>query len=205
MSSNLHFTAPSLALSFAAFALLGCTDSLSRYEDFGERLVDAGAVVDEPDAEALEELPDVNGTFLLGLAAVIAPDPPFQFLAELELDGRAVTISLTGLGRYDRMPVEGDPLVAENVPVDATGQFEANFQGEIPGDANVITGSTLTVDVTLIGRLQSPDMFCGEATGMILEPIELDIAGSTVGALRVEPGVVGEALPTPMADCPPAE
>ena len=75
-------------------------------------------------------------------------------------------------------------------------------KGIIPGAANVITGNELTVDVVLVGRIQTQDLFCGDAMGMILKPIVLDIAGSTVGAVRVEPGMVGDDLPPPVSACP---
>ncbi len=184
-----------------------CTDSLSRFQDFENRVVDAGVDPDF-DAEVIEVIPDVTGTFLLGLGAVIAPDPPFQFIADIDLeqdeDGATVDLELTALHRFDRVPI-GDPLVAKNVPVDETGKFEAAFEGIVPGDANPVTGSELTIDVTVIGRIRSKDMFCGEANGMILRPVMLDIAGSTIGAIRIEAGMEGEQLPPPLADCPVGE
>lgn len=198
-------TSQILIVSVLAMGLLACTDSVTRFEDFGDRVVDGGAPEPENDAQVLEDLPDISGTFLVALAAVIAPDPPFQFLAQIELDDtdNTVDITLTGLGRYDRMPVQGgEPLRALDVPVDNTGKFEAPLVGEIPGDANVITGSDLEVDVVLVGRIMDENAFCGEATGMILRPIELDIAGSTVGAKRVEAGMVGDQLPEPLSACP---
>ncbi len=195
-------TSQIIVVSVLTLGLLACTDSVTRFEDFGDRVVDGGVAAPEPDAAPLIEVPNINGTFLLGLAAVISPEPPFQFLADVELDGNTVTISLRGLDRFTRMLVDAPPLAAAGVPVDVTGRFEAVLQGEIPGDANVLTGSTLTVDVTLIGRIRSEDLFCGDANGMILAPIELDIAGSTIGAIRVEDGMVGDQLPDPLSACP---
>ena len=156
----------------------------------------------EPDAAILANLPDVSGTHLFALAAVIAPDPPFLFTAEYELVGDKLTISMVGMHRIRRTLVDMEPLVSSDNTVDETGAFEARFQGIIAGDANVVSGSELTIDMTLHGRIVDEDIVCGDATGWILSPIELDVTGSTFGSLRMEPPVEGDDLPTPVTECP---
>jgi len=189
-------------LALLAIGLSACVDSVARFEAFDERIPDAAPPVPEPDAEILLNIPDISGTFLFALAAVIAPDPPFQFIADIQINGNTLDISLTGLDRYDRSVVPGDFLGATDVPIDETGRFEVPIVGVIPGDANVVSGSDLTVDLVLIGRIRDENTFCGDATGMILKPLELDIVGSTIGGIRIESGISGDDLPAPLVACP---
>lgn len=200
-----------LASSTSITALLttllatACVDTAGRFDQFAESVVDAGTV-ELVDATPVESLPDITGQHLLGLAAVIAPDKPIQFLAEVEFTDNAdgtgsLDISLTALRYEDRMPT-GEPLVATDVVVNNAGQFQATFEGDMPGDANPITGSTLTATVTLIGIINSEDSWCGQATGEVTRPTKVPLEGSTYAAIRVPAGAVGDQLPALQTTCP---
>ncbi len=167
--------------------------------------VDAGAVVDAPPVDAAL----LDAEFLLAVGVVVAPDPPMLFLATISPEyehatgAQVVDMTLSPLHRFDRTPLPGADLPTGAVGIGASGAFELMYLNVVvPGDANPITGSTLTLDMTLDGQFTSSDFYCGTVSGSIKEPTVLDLAGSTFAAVRVEPGTVGQDLPTPVASCP---
>jgi hypothetical protein len=198
-------------LSIFSFSLLlpavlagACADPVGRYEEHAERVLDAGSA--RVDATPLAELPDITGSFLIGMSAAVAPEPPFQFLGVAELvahpDGTGtVQLSLTALGVTDRMPI-GDAILSD-VPVSTGGQFEAVFAGTLPAAANPVIPSDVVVEGELLLTIHSADLFCGEVVGQVTSPVIVDLAGSTVGAVRVPQGTVGGDLPdTVVSACP---
>lgn len=141
-------------------------------------------------------LADVNGDFLLALAAVILPETPLQFVATVTFTptptGGTVEMNLqplsldVGATTVPRMPV-GDSLTIGPVPVDASGSFELPIMEPVmvTGAANPITGADIVATLNLSGSIQSADLFCGTVTGAVTEPIDLDLMGSTFGAVRL--------------------
>ena len=189
----------------AAIALGGCPEPEKRFREFVGRAptVDAGAAVEDGGGGAIA---DVTGTFLLAIATTIAPDRPLQFLAEVTLTPAAAgtaTLSLVAqpLSVAARTAV-GSPIAVSNVAVDARGRLTLPFGAQtVTGAANPISGSDILATITLTGAIASADRFCGTVTGMVTMPIQIDLAGSVWGAIRVPAGTVGTALPPPDTTC----
>jgi hypothetical protein len=195
----------SLALFGASLGLVGCVDPGQRFDDFNSRIVDGGAGAGT-DAPAFDTLPDITGHFYVAMDPDPVPGAIFHLLAEVRFtdngDGTgSADFSLQPLHKDDRTPV-GDPLVSEGVVVDATGRFDAPFAGDIDGQANPATGSTLTVELVLAGAILDENVWCGVVNGRITQPLILPLDGSTFAAIRVEAGTEGDALPEPAVTCP---
>jgi hypothetical protein len=192
----------------ALATIAGCPDPAARFDDFISRVPDAKVEEPEPDAPPLEELPDVSGEFLVGVAPVVAPDATLRFISTnvmtMNGDGTAtLDISLQPLRVNNGMPV-GDPVALNDVPVSTSGTFTASFDDIfVEGEANPLTGSDIVADVILIGTIRNQDLYCGEVDGMVKQPSQLPLDGSTFGAIRVAPGTVGPDLPAPVVECPP--
>jgi hypothetical protein len=163
----------------------------------------------EPDAGEPDAGPDeLDGEFLLALVAIILPDSPIRFITTVDFtptDGGAGTAVFTfqpiivdscapGMGG---LPV-GDPVTTPPVDIAADGTFQIGFVDLVlPAQANPLTCEELTASsVDVDGTVQSPDLTCG--TGLLIGTIE-----GTFGAIRIEPGTVGDAnLPEPVTACP---
>jgi hypothetical protein len=141
-------------------------------------------------------LADVNGTFLFALSAVIDPTHPLQFFStvtftpegmggQLAMDLQPLSLDV-GSTTTPRQPI-GDPLTLAATPVDAGGGFEIVVSEPlmVTGMANPITGSDIVATLTLKGAIQNEDVFCGTVTGMVTQPLMLDLMGSTFAAQRV--------------------
>lgn len=185
----------------------GCFDPHGRFEEFGDRLIDAGPTAPTPDAAPLEELPDVTGRFLIGLSTTVAPDLPLRFVFANELtmgpDGTAtLTTRIQPLAVADGMPV-GDEIVIET-PVNSAGEFQVVLSPvNVPGAANPITGSPIEANVTLAGRILSEDRYCGTVpAGTVLKPVMLDVSGSTWSGFRIADDMIGGNLPPVEKECP---
>lgn len=141
-------------------------------------------------------LVDVSGDFLFALAAVIDPAHPLQFYATVTFtataDGGTLDMQLQPLSldqggtTMPRQPV-GEVLPLVGVPVDASGGFMVTIDQPVmvTGMANPITGSDIVATLALDGVIQSEDLFCGTVTGMVTQPLMLDLMGSTFAAVRV--------------------
>lgn len=195
-----------------------CVDVGERFDEFGARVIDADTT--RLDGDILDEIPDVNGQFYLSISPVIAPASLLQFISDVEMtmneDGTA-TLNLSfqplcareGDGEEncgeDYLTPIGDVIVVNGVTVQLTGGFVAFLEGAtVPGKANPISGAQITGDIRLLGFLKTEDLFCGDVDGMLAEPIpNLNLEGSTFGAVRIAEGTLGEDLPEPVFECPP--
>ena len=201
------------ALAIVAPGLLGCVDPGKRFDDFNERVIDAGPA--GPSCEGA--LQDINGEFLVTLAPGFFPDRLLQFIATVEL----TTGAGTGTADFSFQPIYaeicaenmgepemtgtpvGDPLEATGVEIDGAGAYEFMFdEAQVDGRANAVSCGAILADITLTGIIQSPDVWCGEASGMVKAPTPANLEGSTFGAIRIEEGTVGEDLPDPQPVCP---
>ena len=99
---------------------------------------------------------------------------------------------------------EGEPLVANDVVIDSECQFVAPFEDVfVEGDANPVSGSPIEGDVSVEGTVLRDDFFCGDFNGILTAPIpNLDLAGSTFGAIGIAPGTIGAELPERVFACP---
>lgn len=180
----------------AALLCTGCPDPDTRLDEFLE------ASEEDRDAPPVKmdlasTLADINGDFLLALAVATASDLPLQFYTTATLiqagDGTGVlTLSLQPLAidpgetLTPRVPVS-DPLVLEDIVVSEDGAFAADL-GEINlvAAANPILGLDITATIALGGFIQDEHLYCGNVTGMVTAPIDLDLDGSTFAAIRVD-------------------
>jgi hypothetical protein len=92
----------------------------------------------------------------------------------------------------------GDALTFEGVSFDAEGNYTIDMGTVmVTGAANPVTGSDIVATLQVLGRIVHADAFCGELTGMLMSPLEFDLAGSTFGAIRLDDdGSDPAALPT---------
>ena len=194
-----------------SFCVGACISPSDRFNEFVE------AVPTEDSTMLLGcgdmELPDFSGEFYMVVEPNIAAGTFIEFIATVSLDlsGEEATadfsfqpLCVQGVcGDRLQMP-EGDPLVQEGVVINNECQFEVPFEDVfVEGDANPVSGSPIEGDVQVVGTVQSDEFFCGEFNGILTAPIpNLDLAGSTFGAIAIEPGTIGQDLPERVFTCP---
>lgn len=190
--------ARSLVAATFVFATSGCPspEAKGKYDAFLDETEEEREDAANIKMDQGGSLADVNGTFLLALAAVIAPETPLQFFATVtftpEGEGGTIAMNLQPLSldqlatTVPREPV-GESLDIGPVAVTAGGSFELPILDPVmvTGAANPITGSDIVATLNLSGSIQSEDIFCGTVTGMVTAPLMLDLAGSTFAAVRV--------------------
>lgn len=135
--------------------------------------------------------PGIAGNWLLATATPLNAALPFQFLVLAEEVGPG-TFNLTmtslsldvGSTTAPRQPV-GEPKIFFGVPLTPDSGFEI-FTGPlaIPGAANPVTGSDVTVDILLSGQ-PAGNPFCGAVSGSVTAPVPSDLGGSTFGTEKV--------------------
>lgn len=193
---NLVF-APMLVL-FAAALSTGCPspEAGEKYQSFLDETEEERENAANVKMDQGGSLADVNGEFLLALAAVILPATPLQFAATVTFtptpDGGTIEMILqplsleVGATTMPRLPV-GEALTIGPVPVNAGGSFELPIMEPVTvtGAANPITGADIVATLNLSGSIQSADLFCGTVTGAVTEPLDLDLMGSTFAAVRI--------------------
>jgi hypothetical protein len=188
--------------------LAGCPDPGGEFDDFVNKIPDAPVTI-EIDAPPVEVIPDVSGTFLIGLTNTLLTQP-IQFLATQTVDmtggGYRVTLSFQPLHKVTRLPV-GSPAVFGPVDVSDTAQFTANLPGTltIPAEANTLIDLPIVANTVVIaGRILSTDLHCGTLDGNVTAPVVIDLseAVTTYAGIRVPPGTMGTALPPPQVKCP---
>lgn len=204
VSSRTRLMLPLLALG----VLSGCPDPAGKFDEFGSRVIDGGVAPTAdggPDARPLEMLPDINGDFLMGLSVVIAPDSPVWLRVTNTFtdngDGTGVVDVVIQPLRYDGdHAAVGEPIVANDIAINSAGQYTVVLtQATIPGEANPITGNDIVGDFNIMGSIKSEDLSCGEVTGMVTSPANIDVAGSTFAMVRIG---MGGNLPELLYACP---
>jgi hypothetical protein len=138
-----------------------------------------------------------EGTYFMALSLELAPRQPIVFLQSITADGSGQEMSLQPLAATDRKTPVGSAIVAA-FQLGEGGVFEVDLpDARIPPEANSITSTEVVADLHLEGTAD-PASFCGDATGQISKPIDVDLQSSTFRAERV----VGTAYPEPpMIDC----
>lgn len=87
--------------------------------------------------------------------------------------------------REDNRQPAGDAFVVPGVAVDAEGNFEVTVENLIVQDeANPITGRLIRGSVTLSGQFTQDNWACGAVSGQIVEPLSINLNGSTFGMYR---------------------
>lgn len=195
--------APGGALLAAAALLVGCPDPGAKYDEFLENTDDDRDFKPPPPPDVATIEADISGDFLLAISTSIDPSKPMQFLTtntivsddagkfylSTTLQPLAIT---TGQVTTPRTPV-GEPLVYEMIPI-ADGEFTVDAGTVmVLGAANPITGTDIVASLMMQASILSADLYCGEFSGMLMEPLPYDLAGSTFAAVRVDGPM---ALPT---------
>lgn len=197
--------ARALLATVGAITLVACVDAQKRFDEYDERLphIDASVI----DAPMVDQLPDIDGDWLLAVDPTVAAGFYVQMRVTWDLTATGATGTLNGsyqpLRTYtlppdspDRTPV-GAAIVANGTAVDDTASLAVHLVGVLPGMANTVSGTMYDVDITLNGVIRSADSVCGTVTGTVGP---LDVSGSTFAAIRVP----GATLPAPVAACPAA-
>jgi hypothetical protein len=200
-----------LAAALLLLAALGCVDPDARYDAFLERSAPQRRARDAGGMAQPSERFDFSGRYLLALSVTLSPDQPIllgcdvavaQDLATLELSFQPLSIDDDPM---PRMPV-AESITVSAIPYEEDGSFSADL-GEVtvPARANPISGSDIVATVAIDAVAQRttdalPVFFCGDASGMVSVPLELDLAGSTIGAVAVDADSF-EGV-EPLARCP---
>ncbi len=207
LSNPLVAIVPLLALSS-----VGCVDPKAELTNFGNRVVDAGPS-DLIDAPVLDDIPDISGQYLLA----VDPKPVdegklIRFIVNVEatvMPGGGLVTRLTSqpVAVADGQLIGAGPsITVTDLPINASGEFIVPFDQVIPGAADTIApGLELeAADAELRAEIRSGMLFCGRLTGMEIRT-GMTLEGSTFGAIAIEAGTIGEALPMPVGECPARE
>jgi hypothetical protein len=151
---------------------------------------DGGGVVETPkpmppDLSSVPSMAaDVSGDWLLN--ASLAGSVPLQLWASLKYTQAADgTGALDGALRRATDPIGSVALTTFSTAVTADGRFEIWMPQLQVG--------TVDASVLLVGATHDADSFCGAGAGRVHKPIDLDLKGTTFGAIRWTPGT---PLPT---------
>lgn len=180
----------------ASLTLVGCVDARADYDDYSDRLVDAGN--GDVDGEVVSELPAVDGEWFLSVRPNLPEDRIIRFRATIDL---TPVTSNTGLIDVTAQPLTvadatavGEAFVALQQEVKSDASFEAPFVGTLPGAANPVSGGDAAINAVLVAQLRNDNFMCGELTGMAGP---LPLAGTTWAAVRI----TGEELPAAVFRC----
>lgn len=203
----------STALAVALLAsTLSCVDARGRLDEFANRVIDGGAstIIDAP---PVAEVADINGQFLLTIDPVpIAPGKHIRYIADVTMTRANGDISMNMEMRavdFQTLELVDPPVEPEtwqDVVVNPnTGELELVLDATlIPGKANAaVPGLDVTVTGAMRATIRSADLWCGTVSGQT--NLGTSLAGSTFGAIRIEPGTLGANLPDPVPACPSGE
>jgi hypothetical protein len=80
------------------------------------------------------------------------------------------------------------------------GAFELQADDvSIPSDANPFAAGDALIDIVLAGFVLSETELCGTVGGQVSQPIQLDLSGSTFGAIRTDDPT---SIDVPLTACP---
>lgn len=201
----------------AALALAACPDPQGEFDAFGERINqieddgEGGTGGGEGGAPAClpQAAGEADGQYLFALSAAdLNAEKAFALDADVVTtdagDGAlSLTLTLQPLSKTDQSTPVGDPLVFEDLPVNADGTFEWDF-GTVTliEEANPISeGNYVEATLVLTGSLcggDRADFICGNVTGTVLHPLEgFPLTESKFTMQRYE----GSDLPEPVINC----
>jgi hypothetical protein len=156
-----------------------------------------------------DSLPDA--TYLLAIETSLGPDLPLQFVLDVfnlvpTNDGATADFVIQPLSLQQGQTTPGEcigvPLEFEGVTFDIDGNFVLDMGlVMISGEANPITGSDIEATIVLHGHTVEPDAMCGDMTGMLMSPLEYDLAGSTFAAIPLADGCDADPFPAPIYKC----
>jgi hypothetical protein len=125
-------------------------------------------------------LADLSGDWILD--ANLAQSVPLKLWASLVFTASPAGDggSIDGALRHATDPPGSIALATFSTVVSADGRFEVWLPGLVAG--------TTQASVLLVGATRSAEVFCGAGAGRVHKPIDLDLAGTTFGAVRWTPG-----------------
>ena len=201
---------PAVVPLTAARLLGGCPDPDGKYDEFLERVGDGNGGV-EASCDPTVFHP-IDGEFLMAIDTPLGRGNPLLFRVTIEtnLDGTgACPATGCAIVRFDAQPLVpfnranlnaacsasgepvGDLIRITDIAVDGQGRFRADFgQQSVNGCANPITGRDIVATIVLEGLTASPDIFAGDARGIVSQPLQATLNGSTFAAVRI----VGDEL-----------
>ena len=188
------------------FLATACTspDPQERYNEFSGSTADA-RILDGATGEGVTI--DFSGTYLMGLSSILEPSLPMLIQVDVSLveSGEALDEGVFSMVDFVFMPLKtdlllnGDPREDAREPmgeiIEATGTYyeDGTFDVvvgdvEVGGEANPVSGLDILAYLTLSGRVDSEDFFCGNVGGDLVLPIAIPLEGSTFASQRGEPG-----------------
>ncbi|KIG18789.1 hypothetical protein DB30_07804 [Enhygromyxa salina] len=145
-----------------------------------------------------------TGAYLLAVETNLGPDLPLVFIATITLE--LADDGVTWLADFHLQPLSmnqgesdpGEPVgpaleYLDVVIVDDGFKLDMG-EVDVMAAANPITGSDLTMIGALLGQFVGSDALCGDLEGMLVSPLEADLAGSNFAAIKVA-DISPEALP----------
>lgn len=171
----------------------GCVDPGGAFDDFARRsrAPDDGGVVGDG-AVCTVSPGAVSGIYLLAISVKIAPTKPIVVLTGVQTPafagGTGVQFDAQPLSATDRKTPVGAPLSLGPFSVDSTGSFTADLpELRVLGAANPVTGGDILANVVLDGNLCGDGrFFCGAVSGNVVEPLPIDLQGSTFTLTEVD-------------------
>ncbi|TNF37264.1 MAG: hypothetical protein EP329_03600 [Deltaproteobacteria bacterium] len=174
-------------LSVAALGLAGCPDTKGRLDRF---VVDSEPLRLTPSGVPCDGPTDATGEYFIAASVALAPDKPILFRGDLSVDLTAKTVQLDMVALTVSGRVEiGDVITAVGELAD-DGTFVLEFgETTIPADADAVLPQVeVKADMTFTGCTSSAVTVCGLVDGLVTEPAELPLVGSTWGGLALEAG-----------------
>lgn len=189
----------SLIVGLGLLVALACDSRSPRqdYDDFRARTAAEREAEICGSGESTGVLEDIRGRWLLrallkggigvGLRIVFdAPDGP---------DGAPPTELNARIWLHDQ-PDDAPPLVETTTSISEDGRFELIADPLDLGTDVIDSQSAVVARVVMDSRINSPDEWCGDATGSVTSPLQLVLDGSTFYATRdTEGALVLDDLP----------
>ena len=183
---------------------IGCGTPTERYEDFIGRDVRSNEVNTghlDPDGCTLPTPEQITGEWRLAVATakltgkkptLTVLDITAQWLDPEIKDTLEVTLAAQSIDAKDWETRVGDPIPPDTV--ETGSEFEIVLERQLlPGEANpLLYGTPIESEVILKGQLCQENILegedrlttmCGEAGGNVFSPLEIDLTGSTYGAV----------------------
>ena len=193
----------SLALVAMSLFFIGCPAPDKVIDDWLENRPDAGAATG---CDAPGEAVDASGSYVLAINTTLSPGTPLLFKSDVVVDLEASTIKMTIYPISVDGEVLPDAIDRDPVPLNADGTFTLPFgEVDVTGNANPVSGSDIKANLTLVGRLRSDEFFCGELEGQLIFPTMFDLAGSTIGSVKLADANADVSSITPVLECCPPE
>lgn len=181
----------------------GCgVDPGQTYDDFLER---ADRTPQElPDASVEGQIVDLEGNEYLMNIAITRLGEVFLRLRLLftsfEASPDGTEASVTGELRFENETEADPPAASFESTIDSMGRMEASTGVVfVPADRSPVMDVAVEVELNLVFFIQDEDNLCGQIeddASRVLQPITLELKGTTFGAKRIVDGQIPADVPT---------